>query len=77
MKRNEMNEMIKTELEHIPEENKNQKLLRYCYNMVRRSHLFISDHTPKEETLSACIEMLKKGEPSFQPIYDKNFFKCI
>ena len=74
MKRDEMTKLVNEELFHIPKGDDHQKLLRYCYNMVRRNHLSISEHTPKEETLAYCIKLIGKDKTGWHPNYDKNFF---
>ena len=74
MNNEEMTKVVNDELTHISEiyDDLSQAGLRSMYNASRRHGLKIGK--TKEETLSICIEMIKKDYPSWQPQYDKNFF---
>lgn len=75
MKREDMTKLINEELIHIPKVygDKRQSELRMIYNASRLHDLKIGK--PREETLSSCMESLKKSHPSWNPTYDSSFFK--
>ena len=75
MNNEEMTRLVNDELTHIPEVHDDiiQAGLRSSYNASRRHGLKIGK--TKEETLSLCIEWLKKDNPNWKPTYDASFFK--
>jgi len=75
MNNEEMTRLVNDELTHIPEvyDDVIQAGLRSSYNASRRHGLKIGK--TKEETLSLCIEWLKKDNPNWKPTYDTSFFK--
>ena len=75
MNNEEMTRVVNDELTHIPKiyDDIIQAGLRSSYNASRRHGLTIGK--TKEETLSLCIERIKKDNPSWQPTYDTSFFK--
>ena len=70
-----MTKIVKEELKRIPKDRDYdaQGELRLLYNAVRRRDLKYGK--TKEETLSHCIETVKKRYPSWLPSYEKNFFR--
>ena len=68
-----MEKTIKEELKHIPHTSSAQGELRTLYNIVRRKD-FILDKT-KEETLAHCMVKIRESYTSWQPEYDRYFFK--
>ncbi len=72
MKREALNRMVNSELEHVPRGELAQNLLRSAYNSARRHDIIVG--MTMSDTLLRCIEILKKDHPYWQPNYDKNFF---
>lgn len=69
-----MTRIVKEELKHIPSGyGVMHGWLRTYYNRWRRQDL--SKGKSKEETLSRCIEAIRKENPSWHPEYDITFFK--
>jgi len=75
MKREEMNRIIKFELEYIPKGSTGsiQNKLRYHYNIFRRKG--IGKGKSREKCLRDAIDRLKEDYPSFNPKFDEGFFK--
>jgi len=74
MNRQEMTQIVNEELKHIPRGyDVPQGVLRYLYNMVRRRDL--KRGKIKQETLSYCVDLIKKDHPTWKPEYDNNFFR--
>ena len=75
MKKEEMNRIIKFELEYIPKGaiGSTQNKLRYYYNIFRRKG--IVKGMSREECLRNAIDRLKEDYPSFDPKFDEDFFK--
>lgn len=73
--REEMNRIIKFELEYIPRGAKgsNQNKLRFYYNAYRRRG--ISEGKSREECLEDAIDKLKEDDADFDPVFDEDFFK--
>ena len=74
MKRDEMRKKINEELKHIPRASLSQNMLRAYYNSLRMTDLSRNPASPAKETLIKAVEAMKKSEPDFLPIYDRNFF---
>jgi hypothetical protein len=74
MKRAEINEIIKRELEYIPKGSKGsiQNRLRFKYSASRRKGL--TRGKTRQECLRETIDQLKTSNPGFQPEFDKGFF---
>jgi hypothetical protein len=74
LKRAEINEIIKQELEYIPKGSKGsiQNRLRFHYSAFRRKG--ISKGKSRQECLKETIDLLKTNNPGFQPEFDKSFF---
>ena len=74
MKRAEINEIIRQELEYIPKGTKGstQNRLRFQYSAFRRKG--ITKGKSREECLKETIDLLKMNNPGFQPEFDKSFF---
>lgn len=72
-----MTRIVNEELAHIPRTGRRildaQALLRAHYNALRRHDLKVGK--TKEQTLAECIEFLRKDHPSWQPRFDKAFFR--
>jgi len=75
MKKEEMNRIIKFELEYIPKGSTGsaQNKLRYHYNIFRRKG--IAKGISREECLKDAIDRLKEDHPSFDPKFDDDFFR--
>ena len=74
MNQQEMTDIVSEELTHIPSGyGVRHGWLRYYYNNVRRRDL-VKGKT-KEETLSYCIDEIRKDNPNWNPEYDITFFK--
>jgi hypothetical protein len=74
MKRAEINDLIKRELEYIPKGTKGsiQNKLRFQYSAYRRKG--ITKGKSRQECLKETIDQLKANHPEFQPEFDKGFF---
>ena len=74
MKRAEINETIKHELEYIPKGSKGsiQNRLRFRYSAFRRKG--ITKGKSRQECLNETIDILKEDNPGFQPEFDQSFF---
>jgi hypothetical protein len=79
LKKEEMTRIVNEELKHIPRTGKHiydsQADLRGMYNAMRRHDLKFGK--TKEETLLRCIELLKRQNPSWQPMFDRNYFSIM
>lgn len=76
LKREEMNEVIREELEHIPRGDSLQNDLRAIYPINRKRSLGKNAKTiaTKEEILTKSIDFIKNQHSSFKPQYDPGFF---
>ena len=73
MNQKEMADIVKEELRHIPRgDGRMHGWLRAYYNR-RRMHDLAEGKT-KEETLSWCLDVLRKEDPNWNPEYDITFF---
>jgi len=74
MNSQEMTNIVNEELTHIPRgHGVTHRWLRYYYNNERRRDL-VKGKT-KENTLSYCIDLIRKDNPNWNPEYDIIFFK--
>ena len=74
MNEQEMTKIVSEELKHIPSGyGVRHGWLRHYYNRYRRRDL--SKGKTKEETLSYCIDLIRKEDPNWNPEYDPTFFK--
>lgn len=75
MNREEINRIIKFELEYIPKgpEGSLQNKLRFYYVAYRR--IGISKGISRDECLKEAIDKIKKEHPKFNPKFDREFFK--
>ena len=74
MKLQEMNDIVKKELRHIPRgDGPRHGWLRNYYNRRRRQGL--SKGKTKEESLLECINEIRKEDPKWHPEFDITFFK--
>ena len=74
-----MQERVKEELEHIPDEPELQNVLRMSYWDSRMHSLGKKAKSKQKakEVLEGCISRLKADYPDFQFKYDEDFFnKC-
>ena len=70
----EMTDIVSEELTHIPRGyGVRHGWLRHYYNRYRRRDL--AKGKTKEETLSYCIDEIRKEDPNWHPEYDPTFFK--
>jgi len=76
MKREEMNQKVPNELKHIPRIKGylEQNLFRSGYNFIRRHDLAQNPTTPASLSFGKMLEEVRKTNPSFLPIYDRDFF---
>ena len=74
MKRAEINEIIKQELEYIPKGSKGsvQNRLRFQYSAFRRKGIIKGKS--RQECLKETIDQLKTNNPGFEPEFDRSFF---
>ncbi len=79
MKREELNQKVANELKLIPyvKGNSEQNLFRSGYNFVRRHDLAENPATPPSVTFRKVLEEVRKNNPSFMPIYDRDFFPDV
>ena len=79
MEKEEMTRIVNEELAHIPRTGRRiydgQAELRAFYNSVRREGLKLGK--TNEETLAHCIQSVKKDRPTWQPVFDKEFFQSL
>jgi hypothetical protein len=78
MTRKEMNELVASELEHIPNwPGEHQKQLRFLYNAVRRSSLGkkVVVKPSAGVVLRDCIARLRRVNPGAQVHYEWSFFQ--
>jgi hypothetical protein len=75
MKKQEMERIIKFELEYIPNgsSGSTQNKLRFFYNGFRRKGM-VKGMT-REESLTEAIDRVKETYPNFYPEFDEEFFK--
>ena len=75
MKRQEMEKIIQSELEYIPNGSSGsiQNKLRFFYNGFRRKGM--AKGLTREESLTEAIDRVKVDYPSFDPEFDEEFFK--
>ena len=75
MNQDEMTDIVREELTHIPKGYGVMRgWLRTYYNRRRRHDL--SKGKTKEESLTWCINEIKKENLNWHPEYDITFFKC-
>lgn len=74
MKRDELNRKVTEELRHIPRGSRDQNMLREYYNGMRRHDLSLNPVSPAKDSLLKAIEGMRKDEPNFLPMYDRDFF---
>jgi hypothetical protein len=79
MKREEMQQKVANELKHIPhiKGNLQQNLFRLVYNAMRRHDLAQNPATSPSLSFSKVLEEVRKTNPSFLPIYDRDFFPHV
>ena len=79
MKKKEMNQKVTNELKHIPhiKGNLEQNLFRSGYNAVRQYDLAQNPATPPSLSFGKVLEEVRKTNPSFLPIYDRDFFPDV
>lgn len=75
IKKEEMNKIIKFELEYIPNGSSGsiQNKLRFFYNGFRRKGMVSG--MAREDSLRDAINYLKESYPSFEPEFDEKFFR--
>ena len=79
MKREDMNKKVANELNHIPhvKGDLEQNLFRSGYNAIRRHDLAVNPATPPSVSFRKILEQVRKTNPSFLPIYDRDFFPDV
>lgn len=76
MNQQEMTDIVREELTHIPKgHGVMHGWLRHYYNRRRRHDL--AKGKTKEETLTYCINEIRKEDPNWHPEYDIAFFKIV
>lgn len=73
MKRSEIDASIKEDLIRIPVGENMQGELRLLYNSRRRSDLSLNKS--RRETMTYCIEVIKKLNHGKEPEFDKTYFE--
>ena len=72
-----MTNLVNEELKHIPRTGRHnydaKAEFRMLFNGVRRRDLKVG--RTKQESLVHCIEFVRKSHPSWQPVFDKTFFR--
>jgi hypothetical protein len=76
MKKEEINNKLDEELKHIPRSTRGSKqnMFRFCYYNMRRHSLGNNPICPAKDILIEAVVEMKKSEPNFSPIYDRQFF---
>ena len=79
MKMEEMKCKVANELMHIPnvKGNLEQNLFRSGYNAVRCHDLAENPATPTSVSFVKVLKQARKTNPSFLPIYDRDFFPNV
>lgn len=79
MKREEMKQKVANELMHIPnvKGNLEQNIFRFGYNAGRRHDLAENPATSTSVSFVKVLEQARKTNPSFWPIYDRDFFPDV
>lgn len=76
MKKEEMTQLVNEDLKHIPRVARHiydsQAQLRMTYNGLRRHDLKLGK--TKEETLLRSIESIRRQNPTWHPIFDRDYF---
>jgi hypothetical protein len=74
MNRQEMIDTLKEDLKHIPEGPNfaRQGELRMLYNKRRKQDLV--DGKSRRETMTHCLEFLKRDDRNWQPNFDVDYF---
>ena len=69
-----MIDMVKEDLKYIPEgpDFARQGELRMLYNKRRRQDLL--DSKSRKETMTLCLEFLKRDDRKWQPSFDVDYF---
>ena len=79
MRREEMKQKVASELKRIPhiKGHLEQNLFRSGYNAMRRHDLAKNPATPPSVSFGKVLEQARKTNPSFLPIYDRDFFPDV
>jgi hypothetical protein len=73
--RSQRNKKVTEELKYIPQGSAYQNMLRAGYHNTRRRELGQNPELTAKDTLLRAIEAVKKDQPDFLPMYDKDFFR--
>jgi hypothetical protein len=73
--RSQRNKKVAEELKYIPQGSAFQNMLRADYHNTRRRELGRNPALTAKDTLMRAIETVKKDQPDFLPMYDKDFFR--
>ncbi len=76
MTQEQMTQKVQEELEHIPQSDLSQNLLRTCYQQMRMHSLSkgVEKKQSPFEILQKCIDLLRKEHPEYKFNYDREFF---
>ena len=76
MKRQELNQIVGQELEHIEMGHKGsvQNEFRMLYNMVRRRELGRDASAPPSDSLRKAVDAVREHDSEFIPEYDSTYF---
>jgi hypothetical protein len=79
MRKEEMNQSVTDDLNHIPyiKGYLAQNLFRSGYNAIRRHDLAQNPATPPSLSFGKVLKEVRKTNPSFIPIYDRDFFQDV
>lgn len=75
----EMNQNVTNELMHIPHIKGylEQNFFRSGYNAIRRHDLAQNPTTPPSLSFDKILKEVRKTNPGFMPIYDRDFFPDV
>lgn len=77
MQKEEMLSKVMNELEHIPKDRYPQGMFRGVYYWMRLHRLKENNEEEKEKTLQEAIKWIKEKYPTFDPNFDKDFFRVV
>jgi hypothetical protein len=73
--RSQCNKKVAEELKYIPQGSAYQNMLRAGYHNTRRREFGRNPALTAKDILMRAIEAVKKDQPDFLPMYDKDFFR--
>jgi hypothetical protein len=67
-------DIISSDLEHIPRGDSNQNKLRQYFQYARSRNISGDCEGAKENALTEAIDKVQADYPEFEPVYDKSYF---